>query len=185
MRLATELPALGQRGAEAVALCVDPPERNAALVRRWRLPFPIVSDPGGGRWLQPLDLWNAGERGGIAVPSITLVLPDGEWAYHHRSRDFADRPDDGELIGRLAATGLPALDPAPPPWEPDAVPEDHPDAMRTGGWSMYMRGVRSASAALAARAGDGPAHQEATAMTRMAASFLAAWEQHREATGGP
>lgn len=51
--------------------------------------------------------------------------------------------------------------------------------MRTGGWSMYMRGVRSATAALAGRF-EGIAREEAAATARMAESFLAAWRRRQE-----
>lgn len=166
-----------------MGLCVDSPGRNAAFARRWHLPFPIASDPGGEGWLRPLDLWNPEERGGIGVPSVTLVLPDGEWAYHYRSRDFADRPNDDDLLTRLAAAALAPLDPPPPPWEPGADAEEHSDAMRTEGWGMYMRGVRSATAALAGRF-EGAARDEAAATARMAESFIAAWRQRREEAGG-
>jgi peroxiredoxin len=39
---ASELRSLG---AEVVAVCVDPPERNAEVRARLRLDFPILSDP--------------------------------------------------------------------------------------------------------------------------------------------
>lgn len=115
---------------------------------------------------------------GIGVPSVTVVLPDGERACHYRSRDIADRPDDDDLLTRLATR--PPLD--PPPRGPEADPEEHPDAMRTGGWGMYMRGVRSATAALAGRL-EGAAREEAAATARMAESFIAAWRQRREEAG--
>ena len=72
-------------------MVVDSPERNAALSARWYLTYPIYSDPGGERLLQPLGCWSPHERGGIAWPALLVVAPDGHEAYRYRSRDSADR----------------------------------------------------------------------------------------------
>lgn len=184
MRLANVLPAFHARGAEVVGLCPDSPGRNLALVRRWHLPFAIESDAGGHRLLRELGLWEGEGMTGDAVPSLTLVLPSGERAYHYRSRDFADRPDDDELLARLEAARVAPLEPPPSPWAPEIQPEEHPDAYRTEAFGPYMRGVRSAAIALSGRA-EGPFREELGTTLRMADSFLAAWKQRRaEAAGG-
>ncbi len=59
-------------------MVVDPDGRNAALAKRWHLPFRIASDPGGERFLKPLDLWNAEERDGIAVPALLVISPQAD-----------------------------------------------------------------------------------------------------------
>lgn len=164
-----------------VAVCVDPPGRCAAFARRWHLPYPILSDPGGESILKPLDRWNPDERGGIGKPGIFLLALDGTEAFRYRSRDFADRPDDDDLMAALETLSLPPVD--LPPWEPDAAPEEHPDAFRTDAFGGYFRGVRSGATALAMRAREDADRNEALGMLRMASSFLDAWKARREAAG--
>jgi len=154
------------------------------LARRWRLPFAIDSDPGGERILQPLGLWNALERGGIAWPAILVVDPDGYEAYRYRSRDFADRPTDDDLLAVLATLGVPAIASAPP-WDPGVEPVDDPEALRVDAFGPYFRGIRSATIALAGRLSSEADRVEVSAMRAMAASFLAAWKAWRDQASPP
>lgn len=158
-------------------MSVDSPGRNEALRRRWHLPFAIVSDPGGEQLLQPLDAWNPNERGGIAWPTVFLIAPDGREALRARSRDFADRPTDGEVLAALGALGLPPLELGPAPLS--AEPEEHDGALRTEAFGPYFRGVRFATIALASRFGDEAARDEALAMSAMAVSLIDGWKQRR------
>lgn len=178
MRLETEIEQLYERGAEPVAVSVDSPTRNAAMVRRWRLSFPIVSDPGGERFLHPLDLWDERDPRQIGIPAVIVLSPSGEEVSRHRSRDFADRPDDTDIMDALAAMGLPPLAP-PDPWEPDIEPEEHPKAFRTEAFGAYHRGVMFAMTALAARIHDADDRIEAETLARQASSFLEAWKALR------
>ena len=178
MRLANEEAELHRLGGEIVAVSVDSPGRNEALRRRWHLPFPIVSDPGGDELLKPLDLWNADERGGIGWPAIVVLAPDGREVHRMRSRDFADRPTDDDIFDAVRQLGLPPVDPGPA--SPSAEPEEHPDALRTEAFGPYFRGIRFATFALAGRLRDDADVAEARQMSDMAASFLAAWKQRRD-----
>ncbi len=99
-----------------IAVVVDPDGRNAAMADRWHVPFRIVSDPGGERFLKSLDLWNALERGGIAMPALLVISPQGEEVFRVRSRDFADRVNDEDALSTLEKQGYPPLDPPPPAW---------------------------------------------------------------------
>ena len=74
----------------------------------WHLPFRWVSDPKGERLARPLDAWNADERGGLFHPLVQLVGPDGQQLLRHRSRDFADRRDDADVLDALKELELPA-----------------------------------------------------------------------------
>ncbi len=179
VRLANEEPDLQRGGAEIVALSVDSPGRNEAFRRRWHLPYRIVSDPGGERFLQPLDAWNPGERGGIGWPTGWLYAPDGTEVFRARSRDFADRPPDDDLLAALGGLALPAIDLAPAP--PTAAPEEHDGALRVETFGPFFRGIRFATFALAGRLTDDADRDEALAMSAMAGSFLDAWKQRRAA----
>ena len=130
-------------GADVVAVSVDSPARNAALAARWRLPFPIVSDPGGIDVLQPLGLWHADERGGIGWPAVVVFAADGVEVVRFRSRDFADRPVSNDaVVDVVRALGLPALA-ALSVWVPGVEPEEDPGALRVEAFGPYFRGSAS------------------------------------------
>lgn len=149
----------------------------------WHLPFLWVSDPGGQRLARPLDAWNPNEHGGVFHPLVLLLSPEGEVLVRHRSRDFADRPDDGDVLDALPDLDLPAL-PVPPPWQPSGIdPEPTPNAFRPEAFGAYFRGLRFGTLALAGRMRDDEDRAELTSTTQMAASFLEAWKERRQATG--
>jgi hypothetical protein len=177
VRLANEERDLHDAGAEIVAVSVDSPGRNEALRARWRLPFPIVSDPAGDELLQPLGVWNPDERGGIGWPAVIVFAPDGREVYRMRSRDFADRPDDDDLFTAIRALGLPPIELGPA--DPAASPEEDDAALRVDAFGPYFRGIRFGTIALAGRVTEGRDRDEVIAMSTMAASFLDAWKQRR------
>jgi hypothetical protein len=162
-----------------VAVSVDSPGRNEAHRRRWHLPFAIVSDPGGEQLLQPLDLWNPNERGGIGWPAVLLFTPDGQEVFRARSRDFADRADDDDLFEAVRSLGLAPIELGPAPAVAD--PEEHDGALRVDAFGPYFRGIKFGTFALAGRLTDDADRDEAIAMSTMAVSFLDAWKQRRAA----
>jgi hypothetical protein len=180
VRLESEIDRLYALGGEPVGLSVDPPARNAAMVRRWHLSFAIESDPGGERVLRPLDLWDAVDPRQIGIPAVIVLAPDGREVWRHRSRDFADRPDDADVMRVLESLALPPIDPAPAAWQPSVEPEEHPGAFRTDAFGHYHRGVMFAMTALAGRMRDPADRAEIEALATQASSFLNAWKQVRE-----
>ena len=166
-----------------VCASVDPPAAQLALDRTWHVPFPWTSDPDGERFARPLDAWNADERGGLFHPLVLLLDPDGRELVRHRSRDFADRADDRDVLDALAERGLPPR-PEPEPWAPAGVePEPTPSAFRPEAFGPYFRGIRFNTLALAGRMRDEADRAELRATTAMADSFLAAWKERRAAAG--
>lgn len=150
---------------------------------RWHLPFRWVSDPGGERLARPLDVWNADERGGIFHPLVLLVSPDGDVLIRHRSHDFADRPDDRDVVDALAELRLPARE-VPPRWSPEGVdPQPTDSAFRPDAFSAYFRGLKMGTKALAGRMRDAQDHAEVQQTSDMAGSFLDAWTQRRDVSG--
>jgi peroxiredoxin len=87
-----------RRGAQPAAISVDPPRRNAAMVGKLRLPFPLLSDP-KGEVARAYGLYNEGEN--VAIPAVVVVNRAGEVSYLYVGRDFADRPTDGEVFSAL------------------------------------------------------------------------------------
>ena len=180
MQLANDLPRLHGLGGDVVAVSVDPAERNAAMAERWRIPFPIVSDPGGLAVLQPLDLWNPDERGGIGWPAVVLFGPDDHEIRRFRARDFADRPANNDhVVDAVRALELPPLLDVEP-WIPSVAPTEDPAALRVDVFGPYFRGIRFGTRGLAGRLGDDHDRAEAIAMSEMAAAFLDAWKVRRE-----
>ena len=179
MRLANETAELSRLGAEVVLASVDPPAAQLAMNARWHLPFRWVSDPTGERLAQPLDVWNPGEREGLFHPLVLLLAPDGEALVRHRSRDFADRADDRDVLDALSALGLPPRE-VPPPWSPDGVqPQSTDAAFRPEAFGAYFRGLRLGTRALAERMRDEQDAAEVRQTSEMAGSFLDAWTRRR------
>ena len=80
---------------------MDPPSRNAAMVEKLGLPFPLLSDPRGDL-IKSLGLWNGGE--GVSEPAILVV--DGAGTLRHRysgGSDFSARPPTDALLQTLGA----------------------------------------------------------------------------------
>jgi hypothetical protein len=167
---------------EVVAVVVDSDGRNEAMRERWRLPFRVVSDPDGDSILKPLDLWNPHERGGIGWPALVLLDADGSEVFRFRSRDFADRPSDDDVIDAARTLGRAPID--PPPVRAAVAPEQHEAAFRVSDVGPYFRAIRFATMALSARMTCDADGDEARSMSAMAQSFLDAWKQRRADSQG-
>ena len=95
---ARELEEFERRGAQVVGISVDPPQNNARMVGKLRLPFPLLSDP-RAELVTRLGLWDPEDQ--VARPSILVVDRSGEVRYLYSGADFADRPGDAEVFGAL------------------------------------------------------------------------------------
>ena len=147
--------------------------------RRWKLPFPVVSDPGGAQWLVPLNAWNPDERGGIAWPVMALYDPAGREVFRYRSRDFADRPPTDDLIRVLSDLELPSISLGSA--AALGEPVDEPDAFSVDTFRPFFGGFRMAGIVLSRRIRDEDGGTEARATSSMAAGFLDAWKQRMAA----
>ena len=162
---------------------MDPPAAQLAMNERWHLPFRWVSDPGGEQLAKPLYSWNAEERGGLFRPVVLLVAPDGSQLLRHDSRDFADRPDDSDVLDALREAGLPQLQ-TPQPWAPEGISAERREgAFRTEAFGPYFRALSFGGRALSGRMRDPHDAAEAKQLSTMAGSFLEAWKQRREQVG--
>ena len=139
-------------GGLLAGVSVDPPGRNATMVAKLHLPFPLLSDPGGERALRGLGLFSERERGGIAVPAVRVVAPDGRVVYAYTGRDYADRPVNDDVVAALGGLGLAAAEP-----EPVAPGEPEQGRLRIyplPTLQVYFRAVRYAAQALGRRMRD-------------------------------
>jgi hypothetical protein len=146
-------------GARMVGVNVDPVEANAGVVARLDLPFPLLSDPGGEQAIQPYDLWNAEERGGIAKPAVVVVGPGGGERFRTVSRDFADRLHEDDVVAAVRELGLPPTTQEPPA---AGAPDETRRVLPVEALPVYFRGARFAARAVALRVPD--ARDEADAL---------------------
>ena len=62
-------------GVQIAGLAVDSPEQSERVRRQYELPFPILCDP-QKEVVRAWGLFNAEEKGGIAVPAVVLIGGD-------------------------------------------------------------------------------------------------------------
>ena len=161
-------------------MSVDSQERQAAMYQRWPTPHvTYVSDPGGERYLQPLELFDPDERGGIALPALLVIDPDGNEIFGYRGNDFADRRHDDDVIAALESLALEAIDPPQGGPVDPTVDVDQPGAFSPRIFIPYFRGNRFAAHAIFRRVEDHDAKTIAREHRQMCDTMLEAWEQIR------
>jgi hypothetical protein len=159
-------------GGRVAGISVDSTGRSAAMVAKLRLPFPLLSDPGGEQVIKPYGVWHEGNP--FARPAVVIVAPDRRVAFREVGEDFADRLGEDEIIAALGRLRLPPVTQDPPePGQPDPGPR----AVDLAWLPAYLRGGRFAVAALAGRVPEARAGAEA--MTKVYDRFLAALAAHR------
>ena len=180
MKLASLSERISNAGGEVIAISVDGDERTAAMPARWPTPHVLyVSDPGGERYLQPLDMFDSNERDGIALPGLFVIDPDGNEVFGYRGNDFADRRNDEDLFAKLEPLGLASF--APPAGGPTALPNgDAPEEQQKGAFAPklfgpYFAGNKFGAIALGMRAEGDEAKTLAGEHRDMAQSMLDAW----------
>lgn len=179
MRLALNEDRLNAAGVEVIAISVDDEVRQAGMSRRWGLSaIKLVSDPGGATHLQALGLYDPEERGGIALPAMLVIDPDGREVYRYEGRDFADRTTDDDIYAAIDGLSLEPVSPGP--WDPGVdVPDDLRGYFRPSDFNPYFRGNRFAAIAIGGRLPSKETAAVAREHRMMVDASLAAWEEHR------
>lgn len=162
-----------------MAVSVDGDVRQAGMFGRWPTPnVEYISDPGGERFLQPLQLFDPQERDGIALPGMLVIAADGSDVYRYQGRDFADRTTDEDVYAALDALGLDAIE--PPEGGPVAdVPDDLRGFFRPTDFAAFFRGNKFGAMAIQGRSSDPVARATAKEHRIMADATLAAWAEVR------
>jgi len=176
VKLASQYDRIHQGGAELAAVSVDDDVRQAGMAERWGFTHTtFMSDPGGEHILRPLGLFDADERGGVALPGMVIVDPDGNEVYRYQGRDFDDRTNDDDIWATLDAMALTAID--PPPWTPTVeVPDDLRGYFRPADFGAYFRGNMFGAIAIGGRLDDTASRAIAREHREMSKSNLEAWE---------
>ncbi len=160
-----------------MSVSVDDEGRQAGLWQRWGfIQTRFVSDPGGDTYLKRLGLFDPEERGGIALPGMLVIAPDGTEVSRFEGRDFADRTNDDDLWQTLDSLGLDPIDPRP--WEPDVeIPDDLRGFFRPEDLNPYFRGNFFGSIAIGGRLADPESRAIAREHRLMARATLDAFER--------
>ncbi len=175
MRLAAASDRIHGAGAEVIAISVEDHARQIGMFDRWPTPHVLyVSDPGGEQYLQPLGLFDPEERGGIALPGMLVIDPDGSEVYRYQGRDFADRTTDDEVFAALEELGLSAIE-APAGGPLGEVQDDLEGFFAPSRLSAYFAGNRFAAIAIGGRLADKEARAIAREHRLMVEATLEAW----------
>ena len=93
-------------GVQIAALAVDSPEQSDRVRRQYELPFPILCDT-QKEVVRAWGLYNADEKGGIAVPAVVLVGRDRRIRLS-RIEGVATRVRGADLLRFLRSHPVPA-----------------------------------------------------------------------------
>jgi hypothetical protein len=138
-------------GGRIVAISIDGPGQNAAMVEKLDLPFPLLSDPDRSRAIEPYGVADPKDARNIARPAMVLVDTAGEEAFRFVSRDYADRMPEEAVLEQVQSLGIgPTMQAPPLPGEA----EPGPKAMPLDGLPHYLRGARFAALAMGLRHKD-------------------------------
>lgn len=152
MRLGLNYDRIHDAGGELIAISVDDEVRQAGMAQRWGFSHTrFVSDPAGSTYLDRLGLFDPVERGGIAVPGMLIITPEGRVSYRFQGRDFADRTNDPALFEALESLSLPSV--SPEAWDADVVvPADLMGFFPPRNLEPYFRGNYFGATAIYRRA---------------------------------
>jgi hypothetical protein len=124
---------------------------NAAVAEKLALPFPILADPERTGAIEPLGFADERDPRNIAGCGTVIIAPSGEVTFSQRGRDYADRPEEDELLEELAKLELPPTSQGPP--ELGEI-EPGEKAMPYEGLPHYFRGAKFATLAIRKRHRD-------------------------------
>lgn len=139
------------KGARVYALSSDSPGQNSAVMDKLVLPFVILSDEGRDQAVIPFGFEDENDPRQISKPGVVVITPDGEIAFRYVGRDYADRPNEDDLLADLEKLGLSAVD---QPEDPVGVLEPGETAIPGEGLKYYFSGAKFANLALRRRHRD-------------------------------
>ena len=120
------------RGAKVFGLSADTPGQNSAVMEKLALPFAILSDESKDNAVRPLGFDDEKDPRQISRPGVVVITPDAEVTYSYVGRDYADRPDEDDLLADLEGLGL----------EPTTQAMDEPGSLEPGEKAMAAEGLR-------------------------------------------
>jgi hypothetical protein len=136
------------KGARVYGLSADSPGQNSAVMEKLALPFAILSDETKENAIIPLGFDDEDDPRQISKPGVVVITPDAEVAYRYVGRDYADRPDEADVLADLEKLGL---DPTTQERDPVGPLEPSEKAMPGEGLRHYFSGAKFANLALRKR----------------------------------
>lgn len=137
-------------GVRLFGISIDSPERNAAMVDKLSLPFPILSDPDRSKAISPFGVADAKDERQISRPAMVVLLPDRDEVFRFESKDFAERMPEEDVVAAVRLLNLPLTTQEPPVVGPS---EPGPRSLPPASLRIYFRGARFAALAMGLRHG--------------------------------
>jgi len=140
-----------EKGAKVYGLSADSPGQNSAVMEKLALPYAILSDEDKSEAVVPLGFDDENDVRQISRPGVVLISPEGEVVHRYVGRDYADRPDEDDLLVELEKLGL---DPVDQPQDQVGASQPGAKAMPGEGLKYYFSGAKFATLALRGRHRD-------------------------------
>ena len=137
-----------EKGARVYGLSADSPGQNSAVMEKLALPYAILSDESKGEAIRPLGFDDEKDVRQISRPGVVILSPDGDVVYRYVGRDYADRPNEDNLLAELEKLELAAVDQG---IDQMGVAEPSDKAMPGEGLRHYFSGAKFATLALRGR----------------------------------
>ena len=137
-----------EAGARVYALSTDNPGQNSAVMEKLALTFPLLSDETKENAVRPLGFDDEADPRQLSKPGSVIISPEGEVVSRFVGEDFADRPDEDDILAELRGLGLSAATQEEPAI---GAPEPGPKAMPYEGLRFYFSGAKFATMALRRR----------------------------------
>ena len=140
-----------ERGVRLFGLSADTPGQNAAVMEKLDLSFPLLSDEDRQAAITPLGFDDENDPRKISRPGLVVIDPGGNIVHREEGRDYADRPDEDQLLDVLDSLGF-----SPTSQDPPEIGTAEPGerAIPLKAIPHYLRGVKFATLALRSRYRD-------------------------------
>lgn len=135
-------------GVRLFGLSADTPGQNSAVMEKLALTFPLLSDEDRQAAITPLGFADENDPRQISRAGLVIIGPDGDILHREEGQDYADRPDEDDLLAIADRFGL-----DPTTQEAPVIGRSEPGerAMPFEGIPHYFRGAKFAVLALRGR----------------------------------
>ena len=137
-----------ERGVRLFGLSADTPGQNAAVMEKLHLSFPLLSDENRQAAITPLGFADEKDPRQISRAGLVIIDPEGTIVHREEGSDYADRPEEDELLAVIEDLDFERTTQAEPAIGPVEPGEK---AMPLEGIPHYFRGAKFAVLALRGR----------------------------------
>lgn len=137
-----------EKGVRLFGLSADTPGQNAAVMHKLALTFPLLSDKDRQAAITPLGFADENDPRQISRAGLVIIGPDGTIVHREEGIDYADRPDEDDLLAIVEGLGF---DPTTQEEPEIGKIEPGEKAMPLEGIPHYFRGAKFAVLAMRSR----------------------------------